>query len=98
MNIRDDWGFVGRFDLAVREYGLLIEYDGDYHRTDREKWYQDSERTRRIQAMGLRLLRVDAGAMRNPRSLLRQVDAHLRLGGYRGPGPRQTARWVECFG
>lgn len=45
VTVRNADGFVGRFDMAIEEYGVLIEYEGDY----------------------------------------------------RGPSPRATPRWVQCF-
>src|SRR5687767_13651415 len=32
---------IGRVDLVFKEFGVLIEYDGDQHRTDRWQWNVD---------------------------------------------------------
>jgi hypothetical protein len=42
--IGDDQGPMGRVDLAYLAYKLIIEYEGDQHRTDRHQWNADIDR------------------------------------------------------
>jgi very-short-patch-repair endonuclease len=39
--IGDDRGPIGRVDLVYLAYKLIIEYEGDQHRTDRNQWNRD---------------------------------------------------------
>ena len=41
-----------RFDLAYKHLGLIIEYDGDQHRTNRSQWQYERERRARIEDAG----------------------------------------------
>ena len=40
----DDQGPMGRVDLVYLAYKLIIEYEGDQHRTDRHQWNADIDR------------------------------------------------------
>jgi hypothetical protein len=42
--IGDDQGPIGRVDLVYLAYKLIIEYEGDQHRTDRNQWNRDIDR------------------------------------------------------
>jgi hypothetical protein len=42
--IGDDQGPIGRVDLVYLGYRLIIEYEGDQHRTDRNQWNRDIHR------------------------------------------------------
>jgi hypothetical protein len=42
--IGDDEGPIGRVDLVYVAYKLIIEYEGDQHRTDRNQWNRDIDR------------------------------------------------------
>jgi len=59
--IRDGRGVVvAHGDLVWRDARLIVEYDGDHHRTDREQWSIDIDRIGRLQALGWTVIRVDA--------------------------------------
>jgi len=42
--IGDEQGPMGRVDLVYVAYKLIIEYEGDQHRTDRNQWNRDIDR------------------------------------------------------
>ena len=54
-------GRVVRPDLAYRAARLLIDYEGDHHRTDAETWFDDIERVRDVVDAGHMHLRVTRG-------------------------------------
>lgn len=98
VTINDARGFIGRFDLGLTEYGVLIDYEGDHHRVDKRQWNKDLNRGQRIQMLGMRLVRIGSDFFRNPWEAVEIVHSQLRLGGYRGPAPRPTKRWIASFG
>jgi hypothetical protein len=57
----DDQGrFLGEVDLLYRSKRVVIEYEGDYHRTDKAKWRSDVVRYERMQDAGYRVIRITA--------------------------------------
>lgn len=52
--------FIAEVDLVYRRERVLIEYEGDYHRTDPAKWRSDIIRYERLQDLGWRVIRVTA--------------------------------------
>lgn len=53
VEIRDESGwFVGRVDMAYPRHRVLIEYEGDHHRTDAEQWASDLRRYREAERLG----------------------------------------------
>lgn len=82
---------IGRVDLLVEEFGLIIEYDGDQHR-DRGQWNDDLERD-----AAFSMIRVTRDRMRRARHLVRKVHAWLVERGYRGPAPTFSPEWVDLF-
>ncbi|PZF57740.1 hypothetical protein DEJ23_06260 [Curtobacterium sp. MCSS17_008] len=58
VEIRDERGrFVGRADFAYRRERIVIEYEGDQHRTDRAQWESDLRRYRAFERLGWTVLR-----------------------------------------
>ncbi len=88
---------IGRVDLLLEEYRLILEYEGDQHRTDKWQWNVDISWVEELSAEGYRVLRVTAQHMRQPRVLVRRVHAALVAGGYSGPAPVFTAEWSTLF-
>ncbi len=62
--------FLGRADLAYPRARLLLEYEGDVHRVDREVWLNDIGRRERLEDAGWRVLRVTATDLDAPSELL----------------------------
>lgn len=58
--VRDGGRLVAVLDLAYPELRIAIEYEGDHHRTSQAQWRRDIERTRMLQALGWRVIRVTA--------------------------------------
>lgn len=51
---------IARGDLVWRERRVVGEYEGDHHRTDRAQWQHDIARTRRLEQLGYRVVRITA--------------------------------------
>lgn len=98
VNVEDEHGWVGRFDLGFEQHRLLVEYDGDQHRTDKRQWSRDIMRVERAQKVGLGVVRVTGELFSDPWSQVRRVHAELVERGYRGPAPRPSTCWQELFG
>ena len=56
----EDGQFVARVDFLWREARVVVEYEGDQHRTDRRQWQSDIQRTRLLEALGWRVMRMTA--------------------------------------
>jgi len=63
--------------LSYPELRIAIEYDGDYHRTDRRAWQVDVERRQRLEDAGWRILTVTAATLRHPTSFLFRLATAL---------------------
>lgn len=75
-----DGRWIGRFDMVDRENKLIIEYDGEQHRTDRAQYLKDQHRLDRARATGYRVLRLHAeDVLRNPRQTARRIAEFLGL-------------------
>lgn len=59
--ITDEAGVTfARVDLLYEDERVVIEYEGDHHRTDARQFRKDITRTRRLEALGYRVIRVSA--------------------------------------
>lgn len=59
VDVCDHEGYwIGRFDLVDRIRKLIIEYDGEQHRTDRAQYLKDLRRLERAREAGYRILRL----------------------------------------
>jgi very-short-patch-repair endonuclease len=64
--IRDPGGrFVARVDMAFPEHGVVVEYEGDHHRTDPGQWHRDVARYRTLERLGWRTFRVTRSDVRD---------------------------------
>jgi very-short-patch-repair endonuclease len=60
-NVYGVWGaFVARADLLFRAARVIVEYDGDQHRVDRQQFARDVQRTSELAANGYLVLRFTA--------------------------------------
>lgn len=73
-----------RLDLAFDEYKVLLEYQGDYHRTSKDQWRKDMTRRSRLEAEGWLVIEVNADDLRNPEELVSRVRRVLVSRGWRG--------------
>ncbi len=76
----DDGEEVACCDLVWPDAKVVVEYEGDHHRTDRAQWRLDITRVRRLESLGWRVLRITADDLRGSRladlvSLLRGLLA-----------------------
>ena len=80
VNIYDlDGVFLARADLFFRKARVIVEYDGDQHRTDRAQFVKDIQRTTRLAAAGYLVLRfTGADLITRPRWIVETVAAALR--------------------
>jgi very-short-patch-repair endonuclease len=59
VNIVDSNGmFLGRGDLVYRRWRVIVEYDGDQHRTDTRQFDHDVRRLEDFAADGWRVVRI----------------------------------------
>ena len=49
---------IGCTEIAYPTYRVLVEYEGDHHRTDRAQWNRDIEKHARAAAAGWSVLRL----------------------------------------
>ena len=78
-------------------FKVIIEYEGDQHRTDRYQWNRDIERQEDFARGGWVLIRVTADRLRWPREVVLRVFAALRAAGYTRPPPVFNATWCRLF-
>jgi very-short-patch-repair endonuclease len=70
--------FVAECDLVYRRARVVVEYEGDYHRTDQQTWRSDIVRYERLQELGWRVIRVTADDLRlRPAETVARVRAAL---------------------
>lgn len=50
--------FLAEGDLVWPQQKVIAEYEGDYHRTDRDQWMRDIARRERLEDAGWRVIRV----------------------------------------
>lgn len=79
----DDGTWLAEVDLLYRDARMVIEYEGDGHRTNAKTFQRDIERERRIEAAGYLYVRVTITAMRGGggklvTDLRRQLAARAR--------------------
>jgi len=88
---------LGKVDLLLDAYRLIIEYEGDHHRTDKRHWNVDIGRVEEFTAEGYRVLRVTADHLHRARALVNRVHTALVAGGYVGPLPAFSSEWSALF-
>lgn len=90
-------GWVATPDLAWPELKVLVEYEGDHHRTSARQFRHDIRRFERYQDAGWSTVRATADDIFvNPMPLLLRVDRRLRAAGW-VPPRRWTPRSVGAF-
>jgi hypothetical protein len=95
--IKSDDHPIGRVDLLLEEFKVIVEYEGDQHRTDKGQWSADIHRGEEVGALGYRTVRVTAAHLRRPRSVVWRVHGALRASGYAGPEPTFGPEWSSLF-
>jgi hypothetical protein len=70
--------FIGRADLVYRAARVIVEYDGDQHRTSRAQYEKDIVRLERFRDSGWPVIQVrDHGLFRTPGRTIARVRAAL---------------------
>jgi hypothetical protein len=95
--IGDNQGPMGRVDLVYLAYKLIIEYEGDQHRTDRHQWNADIDRHEDFARDNWTLIRITSARARWPRQVVQKVDQALRANGYEGSEPDFGELWISLF-
>ncbi|WP_402467293.1 DUF559 domain-containing protein [Isoptericola aurantiacus] len=97
----DDGTYVKRCDLLYPEARVVIEYDGDQHRTDRRQWRDDVRRRRWLEELEYDVVVVVADDFTREASMSQERDAvsHVRalLRDPRRPGPGTPGTIVVPF-
>lgn len=78
--ITDHFGeFVARTDLIIDEYRLVLEYQGDYHRTTKGQWRSDMTRRSKLESTeGLRVMELNADDLKDPGELMYRIRLRIR--------------------
>lgn len=71
--------FVARTDLIIDEWRLVLEYQGDYHRTSKGQWRADMTRRSRVEAENWRVMELNADDLRNPIELMQRIRRRITL-------------------
>lgn len=73
---------IGITEIVYREFGVLVEVEGDHHRTSRTQWNRDIEKYARYVAAGWEVVRLTSAHIRGarPRAAAMVRDALVRHG------------------
>lgn len=88
---------VGRVDLLLARWRVVVEYEGDQHRTSRRQWNRDVWRQESLVGDGYALVRVTGERMRSPRTVVLDLHRVLVERGYGGPPPIFSPEWRSLF-
>jgi len=73
-DVSDRFGeFVARTDLMIDEYKIVLEYQGDYHRKTPGQWRADMTRRSRLEALGWKVMELNADDLKDPEELVRRI-------------------------
>ena len=79
-----DSSFIGRCDMVYRRWRVIVEYDGDQHRTDTAQYEKDIGRIDRLIAAGWIVVRIRMrGLHSGAAESVSRVEAALRSRGWR---------------
>ncbi|MHA6670344.1 hypothetical protein ACX3O0_15900 [Homoserinimonas sp. A447] len=84
--VRDDAGrWVAESDLVFAEFKLVLEYDGDGHRTDRVRFLNDIDRRQRIEEAGWTVIQLTPRHIFERREhTIALIASHLSAHGWAG--------------
>lgn len=68
-------------DMGWREFGVVVNYDGDHHRTNRGVYVKDQHQKRKLESMGYIVIRVIAED--SDADIIARVERALRSRGWR---------------
>lgn len=76
--IRDGRGdYIRRGDMVYADEKVLVEYDGDQHRTDRAQYVKDQDHLDRLRAAGWIVIRIRSEHLRSPGLIAARVRRAL---------------------
>lgn len=79
-----DDGTRVRTDLAFDSFKVLLEYQGDYHRTRTDQWRKDMTRRSRLESQDWTVMELNANDLKDPAELVARIRRVLRRQGWRG--------------
>lgn len=79
-----DDGTRVRTDLAFDSFKVLLEYQGDYHRTRKDQWRKDMTRRSRLESQEWTVMELNANDLKDPAELVARIRRVLRRQGWRG--------------
>lgn len=84
--VRDQLGLlIGRVDMAYLEWRVIVEYDGDQHRTSTRQYERDQTRLDALRRAGWTVIHVRRhGLFVRPEATVARVRTALREAGWRG--------------
>lgn len=85
-------------DLVLRRWGVVVEYEGGQHQTDRAQYVADVDRYAVYRRNEIRYVQVTHEKLRHARVVVREVHRELVAAGYDGPPPDFGERWTVLFG
>ncbi|WP_157803016.1 hypothetical protein [Compostimonas suwonensis] len=65
--------FIARVDLLFPENRLVVEYQGDHHRTDQKQWRRDLARAAELESERYRVTEVTADDLRSEPALIARI-------------------------
>lgn len=71
--------FVARTDLELPDLGIVLEYQGDYHRTNRLQWRADMSRRSKLEATVRRVMELNADDLGDPLELAHRILALAKI-------------------
>ncbi len=84
-------------DLLFDSWGLVLEYEGDHHQSERLQYSSDIDRYEVLRRNRVPYLQVTRERLANPRKLVLVVHRELTQLGYAGPPPIFGERWRSLF-
>ncbi|NYD67632.1 DUF559 domain-containing protein [Agromyces atrinae] len=72
-SIYDGTRFVARVDLLFRDERVVVEYQGDQHRTDRTQWRRDITRRAELESLGYTVIEVTQADLIRPSALITRI-------------------------
>lgn len=97
VDLGGEWFFLACVDLYLRRWGVVVEYEGDQHRTDDKQFQRDIGRYEELAAAGYLVVRITKVDMRDPRRVAERIHRALVSRGYEGPAPEFGAEWQSVF-
>ncbi|KQQ10190.1 hypothetical protein ASF46_03645 [Rathayibacter sp. Leaf296] len=78
VEIHHAGAFLGRVDLCIPSARVIVEYHGDYHRVERDRWRRDRARIGRLRAAGYVVIELTGDDLADLPSVVAQVHAAIR--------------------